>query len=309
MPVFVLQWIWMWAIDWWRRRLAPLGHGGSTTPTLPSSAAATSFEPAPHRRRGGRPKPPWVVEEIFRMHDERPSSPRVLATEFNRRHAAQGVSLCPNTVVNWFRRLGDRAQAARAATRNRLPHFTPANQRWALDCTGKEDASQVQHAILGVIDHGSRLLLMLCRLRRQSAWAILAKLFEAIDMYGKPEVVRTDNAAVFHGVVFRSVLAAVGIRHEFIELGCPWQNGRIERLFLTLKQKLDRVIPRSGHTLDVMLREFAFWYNEARPHQHLHGLTPGEVWRGIQPYRTPPKQVVAFSGWNGLLRGFHHLRC
>ncbi|MES2071910.1 MAG: integrase core domain-containing protein [Pseudomonadota bacterium] len=45
-----------------------------------------------------------------------------------------------------------------------------------------------------------------------------------------------DIALVFRSAVFRRALAAIGIRHEFSEPGKPWQNGCIERFFLTLKQ-------------------------------------------------------------------------
>ena len=53
-----------------------------------------------------------------------------------------------------------------------------------------------------------------------------------------------------------------------------------------------------------LLREFTFWYNEVRPHQHLHGFTPAEVWRGIDPYAFAPQVVLAFEGWAGMLKGY-----
>ena len=34
----------------------------------------------------------------------------------------------------------------------------------------------------------------------------------------------------------------LGIRHQRTTPGCPWQNGRIERLFGTLKNKLDQLV-------------------------------------------------------------------
>jgi transposase InsO family protein len=38
----------------------------------------------------------------------------------------------------------------------------------------------------------------------------------------------------------RTQVKPAGVRHQRTEPGCPWQNGRIERLFGTLKQKLDQ---------------------------------------------------------------------
>lgn len=266
------------------------------------------FKPAPPRRSGGRPKSPWVRQKVLAMYEGGvATTPRGLSMAFNREHASEGVTVCKTTAHEWIVQHGARALQVRQATRNRFPRFAPANHRWCLDCTGKADEAGDEHCILGIMDHGSRFAPMMQRIARPSAWAILARLFDAIDRFGKPKFLRTDNAAVFHSAVFGAVLAAVGIRHEFIELGCPWQN-RIERLFWTLKDKLNRIVLRDAKALDALLEEFAFWYNAVRPHQHLHGLTPAEAWRGIDPYRTAPKEMRRFEGWNGMLMGLYMRR-
>lgn len=59
----------------------------------------------------------------------------------------------------------------------------------------------------------------------------------------------------------------------------PWQHGRIERLFLTPKQKLNLLVRSKGLALDALLTEFRYFYNHVRPHQHLPGWTPYEAWR------------------------------
>jgi len=72
----------------------------------------------------------------------------------------------------------------------------------------------------------------------------------------------------------------VGIRHQRIEPHCPWQNGRIERFFGTLKHALDRWAVENRDQLNTSLLLFRLWYNHARPHQNLQGHTPAEAWRG-----------------------------
>jgi putative transposase len=57
--------------------------------------------------------------------------------------------------------------------------------------------------------------------------------------------------------------------------------------------------------LDCLLAAFSHWYNRVRPHQHLHGFTPVEVWNGVDPYKTVPKAVSRFTGWGGLLQGYY----
>ena len=116
------------------------------------------------------------------------------------------------------------------------------------------------------------------------------------------------------GQIMRRVLLAacfappyflLGIRHERSDPGCPWQNGRIERLFGTLKAKLDWLEVVSFDALNVALGEFRFWYNQARPHRHLGGATPAEAWSGVNPFAAKIKSEYWFEAWDGLLQGYY----
>lgn len=194
--------------------------------------------------------------------------------------------------------------AVQKATRNLVPRHLPANRCWGIDAAGKADENSRMHFIFGIIDHGTRLSIVLVRMTEQTAQALLRQVLRAIQTHGKPRRIKTDNASVFRSPTFSAALAALGIQHVFSAPGKPWQNGRIERLFLTLKQKLNLRIPQDGLELDRLLGEFRFWYNEIRPHQHLHGHTPNEVWRSIDPYRRKPARAIFYSGWDGLLTGW-----
>ena len=97
----------------------------------------------------------------------------------------------------------------------------------------------------------------------------------------------------------------LGIKHRFSKPGHPWQNGRVERLFLTLKEKLNQLVVSSFEALDQALAVFRGWFNEVRPHDHLGGATPLEAWLGIDPYKLSPKAVELFVGWDGLLTGYY----
>jgi hypothetical protein len=104
--------------------------------------------------------------------------------------------------------------------------------------------------------------------------------------------------------IFRRGLKLLGIRHQLTDPGCPWQNGRIERLFGTLKQKLDQWQVQDLAQLNRDLDTFRHWYNHVRPHQNLDGKTPAEAWGGINPYAKPLKQEYWFDAWDGLLAGY-----
>jgi hypothetical protein len=82
-------------------------------------------------------------------------------------------------------------------------------------------------------------------------------------------------------------------------------NGRIERFFGTLKSKLDCWEVDSHEQLEMALRLFRVWYNHIRPHQHLHGRTPAEVWSGIDCFAKSPRESDSFEAWDGLLAGYY----
>jgi putative transposase len=110
---------------------------------------------------------------------------------------------------------------------------------------------------------------------------------------------------VFTSWLFRFSLLLLGIRHQRTERHCPWQNGRIERLFGTLKKKLNQWQVANREQLNLSLHQFRFWYNHVRPHQYLEGRTPAEVWQGKDIYANKPKREYWFEAWDGLLTGYY----
>ena len=179
------------------------------------------------------------------------------------------------------------------------------NLVWGLDLTGRTDAAGKLHMIFGLIDHGSRGLLALAALPNKASWTLLGHLFLVIGQYGRPRAVRTDNEACFTSWVFRGARALAGIRQQKSDPGCPWQNGRIERLFGTLKQKLNQWEVAGIAALSSSLGEFRLWYNHVRPHQHLQSATPAEAWSRVDPYAQPVRQETWFEAWDGLLQGYY----
>jgi putative transposase len=86
----------------------------------------------------------------------------------------------------------------------------------------------------------------------------------------------------------------------------PWMNGRVEKLFGTLKERLNQLSVADFASLDVVISEFRTWYNNLlRPHHHLGGRTPFEAWRKIDPFRQAPKEVRYAVAWDGLLTGYY----
>ncbi|HBX57755.1 integrase core domain-containing protein [Pseudomonas sp. UBA2684] len=252
-------------------------------------------------------KPTWMVDELVRLKALMPQAGcRRVADTFNRRFAAKKqLTVSKSYVAYTLRGRRYEIECLRRKIRQYRPGLGESNKVWGLDLTGKQDVHGQQHPILGLIDHGSRQLLTLTAVPNKSAWTLLGYLFLAIGRFGKPQALRSDNERVFTGRLFSTVLRLAGIRQQLSDPGCPWQNSRIERLFGTLKGKLDRWRLLDRAQLYSALSQFAFWYNAVRPHQNLGGRTPLEAWQGIDPYRRPPRREEWFEAWDGLLQGYH----
>ncbi|MCY1423547.1 Integrase core domain protein [compost metagenome] len=294
--------MWRWLLGLWWNWLARL-RLKKTKPITPCGWRRLSPTSSIRSAR----KPEWVVDELIRLKALMPQSGcRSLADTFNRLHVRRRqMTVSKSFVAYTLRRERYAVECKRRELRRRLPFSPPRNAVWAMDLTGKQDIQGQQHSIFGLIDHGSRRLLRLEALTSKNAWTLLGHLFLAIGQHGKPNALRTDNERIFTSRLFRGVLRLAGIRHQRSDKGCPWQNGRIERLFGTLKGKLDQWRVWDGGQLQVALKQFCFWYNQVRPHQNLRGQTPWEAWYGIDPYSRTITRVEWFEAWEGLLTGFY----
>jgi len=131
------------------------------------------------------------------------------------------------------------------------------------------------------------------------------RLERAFREYGLPRALRTDNGVPFasaHALYGLSRLAVwwlrLGIDIERIRPGHPEQNGRHERMHLTLK--LEATKPAAGNLLQQQARFDAFQtcYNRERPHQALGMKVPGERYTpSPRPYRGLPTLDYPLHDW------------
>jgi transposase InsO family protein len=245
-----------------------------------------------------------VREEVLTLASRDPSlGCRKLADIFNRRHMDE----CARVGQTFAADLLKRHQAAIRLRRQELKRrkCTPGkpNLVWGMDCTGKTDEAGQLHSLLGIVDHGTRRCLTLEAPKDKSAVAIVRVLCQAVERYGAPQILRSDNEPVFKkSRLIRAAFKILGIHAQTTEPHCPWQNGRIERLFGTLKEKLNQWAVPDRANLDASLALFRLWHNHVRPHQHLQGRTPAEVWDGVDVRKRPIRRIW-FEAWEGLLQG------
>lgn len=261
--------------------------------------------PAPRYRNAK--KPPWVREVVIHLKAMMPTlGCRKLAEAFNRLYAAgRNMTVGKSYVAGVIRTHRYEIARIRERVRNRTGKPGPLNRVWGLDLTGKTDGTGKTHMILGLVDHGSRVNLSLQALKNKSSIAILRVLLDVIESCGRPKAIRTDNEACFTSRLFRFGLKFLGIRHQTTDLHCPWMNGRIERFFGTLKDRLNDWLVSDREALNQSLGEFRNWYNFVRPHQSLYGRTPAEIWNSSDVYRRRHDRAFLFNAWDGLLQGIY----
>lgn len=186
---------------------------------------------------------------------------RVIAEIFNRQFAERGVTVGKTYVAGVLRRSKYDIVLLRRTVKHRIPRALARNRTWALDLTGKTDLTGRQHILLGLLDHGIRACLELISLPDKRSLTILRAVISTFRRYGLPARIRVDNEICLNSRLMRGALALVGVRLQTIELHCPWQNGRIERFFGTLKQNLDAISVAHGNELAFKLSAFRTWYN------------------------------------------------
>ena len=248
------------------------------------------------------PKPAWVKREVIKLKALMPGCGcRGIAHAFNRLHEHNGMTVGKSYVYEIIKKHRYEIQMLRRKIKHKRPRPVPHNRVWGIDLTGKTDSTGKLHTILGIVEHRSRAALCLTALRDKASVTLLECLIEAVRKYGKPDYVRTDNEAVFTSRLFRFGLWTLGIRHQRTEVACPWMNGRIERFFGTLKERLNQWEINSHEELAHSLHLFRFWFNHVRPHDYLDGRTPAEVWSGK---RGNANRAQWFTAWDGLLTGY-----
>jgi transposase InsO family protein len=189
----------------------------------------------------------------------------------------------------------------RKEIKNRVPKAIPNNLIWSMDLTTIKEQQ-----IFGLIDNGSRALLTLKYLQTKSTINIIRAILNAIEKYGKPKIIKSDNEHVFTSKLMKTTFYLLGIKQKTTDIASPWQNGKIERLFLTMKQSFQDIIFPTSQSLETGLKEFKFFYNHIRPHQHLYGRTPSEVWSSKPMANSKTYEALYFNTLCGNVAGFYY---
>jgi transposase InsO family protein len=245
--------------------------------------------------------PPQVESLIVSLKREKPHWGARKIRELLVRRLAGDVRIpAKSTIHAVLHRHGLVKEAGRPrhrATGTPLSTGAAPNDLWCADFKGEFKLGNGQYCYpLTVTDHASRFLLLCEALdSTREDWAITA--FEQLfQERGLPEAIRSDNGVPFaspNSLFNLSKLSVwwlrLGIAIERIKPGQPQQNGRHERMHLTLKQEATR--PPGLNSLQQQARFDAFQqeFNTERPHEALAMKCPAEVYSAsTRPYNGLP---------------------
>ncbi|MEU1577632.1 IS481 family transposase [Streptomyces collinus] len=166
-----------------------------------------------------------------------------------------------------------------------------AMQLWQMDIVGgvmlvdpvTGELSEVK-VVTGVDDH-SRYCVIASVVERATGRAVCAAFVRALQRFGVPEEVLTDNGKQFtdrfgHGgeVLFDRICRENGIAHRLTQPASPTTTGKVERFHQTLRRELlddcgaFESIEEAQAALDAWVEE----YNSVRPHQALQMQSPSD---------------------------------
>jgi len=180
-------------------------------------------------------------------------------------------------------------------------HHNP-NDLWCADYKGEFMLANKQYCYpLTVTDSCSRYLLA-CEGLESTKEVYAFNIFEQIfQKYGLPTTIRTDNGLPFaspHALFGLSRLSVwwlrLGIFIERIKPGNPQQNGRHERMHLTLKKEATKPPGENFLQQQEKFDNFIQEFNTERPHQAIGMKFPSEIYtpsprpyKGIQELHYP----------------------
>jgi transposase InsO family protein len=177
-------------------------------------------------------------------------------------------------------------RAANKAVGTQLSQAVGANDLWCTDFKGEFRLGDGRYCYpLTVSDQVSRYLLACEALESTKEMPVIEAFVRLFREYGLPLAIRSDNGLPFaspNGLYNLSRLSVfwlrLGIAIERIRPGNPQQNGRHERMHLTLKKETTR--PPGTNILQQQARfdRFVSEFNEERPHEGLAMRCPAELY-------------------------------
>lgn len=164
-----------------------------------------------------------------------------------------------------------------ASVRVPMPAASRPYQTWSIDFVHDRLASGRVLKCLVVVDEYSRVCMAVEVDFGISGERVIRVLDRLIELYGKPEAIRSDNGPEFAGNAMDAWAYRTGVKLDFIQPGKPTQNAFCESFNGRFREEcLNDNQFQALVEAQVVIEAWRKDYNEERPHSSLNGLTPSE---------------------------------
>lgn len=205
-----------------------------------------------------RKKPQWAVDKIIYFKAVNPLfGCRKIAELFDRLYAQKyNMTVSKSYVYYTLRKHRYEVQVLRRMIKHQRPKALTRNICWGIDLTTVTDRQGNLLPVFVAVDYGSRRCITISSIKSKHS-LVAYHLFRAFTRCGRPKSIKTDNEAVFTSFIFKSALIMAGIKHQTSDIASPWQNGRVERLIGTFKEKVCQVLVQDPAHLVYLLPDFS----------------------------------------------------
>ena len=180
----------------------------------------------------------------------------------------EGFSVSQRKIQKIYRKYGFKMNRRKRPSQLKFIKYEWAkpNQLWHTDWT---ECPFTGKQLIAFIDDHSRFIVHAEYFENATTENTILAFANAINKYGIPENILTDNGVQFHiHGKFEEFCKFKGIKHILGRVHHPQTNGKIERWFGTYKIEYDERFS--------CLNDFIKFYNEIRIHQGINFITPLE---------------------------------
>lgn len=175
---------------------------------------------------------------------------------------------------------------------------TEPNQMWAVDFKGQfRMGNRALCYPLTVTDRVSRFLFLVRALSDTSGDPVRRAFEEIFIKHGLPDRIRSDNGTPFagNGLGRLSQLSvwwmSLDIVPDLTDPGCPYQNGRHERMHRVLKAETTKPPGQDLVEQQTKFDAFGAEHNTERPHEALNFACPAKVHRRSERAYAPATKI------------------
>lgn len=201
-----------------------------------------------------------------------------------------------------MRRVGESA-----AQRQQAKH---TGHVWSWDFVEGQTKRGTRFRVLTLLDEYTRECLAVHVAWSIRAVAVITVVEAAMERFGGPEHLRSDNGPEFIAYAIQDWLKGKGVRTTYITPASPWKNAYIESFHDKLRDEcLNRELFGSLLEAQVIIEQWRAEYNGLRPHSALGYQTPDEFAARIDSSRfrsgsaLPPSRRVGTNNNIKLMAG------